>query len=84
MPREVGSRRDGLDQDLVRRLQRLDAAAENPLPGIGLGRKWRAQQQLTTYDETSGSLLLHQSHVRQPGISDGSENPNWKRYQRRT
>ena len=44
---------------------------------------WRLQQQLTTYEETSGSLALHQSHPRDPGNSEYESNPNWTRYQRR-
>ena len=44
---------------------------------------WRAGQQLTTYVEESGSLLLHQSHTRQAGVSALDTNPNWRRYQLR-
>ncbi len=44
---------------------------------------WRAEQQLTTYEEISGSLVIHQSHPRQPGSTDLTGNPNWLRYQRR-
>jgi hypothetical protein len=44
---------------------------------------WRAEQQLTTYEETSGSLVIHQSHERQLGATDLSGNPNYVRYQQR-
>jgi hypothetical protein len=44
---------------------------------------WRAGQQLTTYVEESGSLLLHQSHIRQSGATGLETNPNWRRYQLR-
>jgi hypothetical protein len=44
---------------------------------------WRVEQQLTTYEETSGSLVIHQSHERQLGATDMSGNPNYVRYQRR-
>jgi hypothetical protein len=44
---------------------------------------WRAEQQLTTYVEESGSLLLHQSHTRQSGATLGEANPNLRRYQMR-
>jgi hypothetical protein len=44
---------------------------------------WRVGQQLTTYVEESGSLLLHQSHTRQAGATALDTNPNWRRYQLR-
>jgi Glycosyl transferase family 2 len=44
---------------------------------------WRAEQQLTTYEEISGSLVIHQSHARQPGATDLSGNPNYVRFQQR-
>lgn len=44
---------------------------------------WRAEQQLTTYVEESGSLLLHQSHARQAGATLGEANPNLRRYRLR-
>jgi hypothetical protein len=44
---------------------------------------WRTEQQLTTYEEISGSLVIHQSHERQPGATDLSGNPNYIRYQQR-
>jgi len=44
---------------------------------------WRVEQQLTTYEETSGSLVIHQSHERQLGATDLHGNPNYVRYQQR-
>ena len=44
---------------------------------------WRAGQQLTTYAEESGSLLLHQSHVRQSGARALESTPNRRRYELR-
>jgi hypothetical protein len=44
---------------------------------------WRAQRGLNTYCEASGSLLIHQAHVRQPGASAADGNPNWEIHRRR-
>jgi hypothetical protein len=44
---------------------------------------WRAEQQLRTYEEFSGSLAIHQSHERQPGVGKTDGNSNWERYQQR-
>ena len=43
---------------------------------------WRAGQQLTTYAEESGSLLLHQSHTRQ-AAARSSDTANRRRYELR-
>ncbi len=43
----------------------------------------RAQRDLKTYVEPTGSLLIHQAHERQPRASMFRENPNWDAYNRR-
>jgi len=44
---------------------------------------WRARQQLTTHTETTGSLVIHQPHPRQPGASTVTGNHNWEIFSRR-
>jgi glycosyltransferase involved in cell wall biosynthesis len=43
---------------------------------------WRAESELSTYCESTGSLIVHQDHPRQPRASV-AEGPNWERFQKR-
>jgi hypothetical protein len=44
---------------------------------------WRAKRELTSFAETTGSLVIHQPHPRQPGASTLTGNYNWEIFSRR-